>query len=172
MQIEIADYDPDWPAQFERAAARIREALGADTLSLEHVGSTSVPGLPAKPVIDINLTVLDSAGEETYAPRLESAGYKLIVREPDWYEHRMFQGHDPRTNLHVFSQFCAEVARMRMFRDWLRRSPEDLVLYAETKRRLAAMNWDNIQNYADAKQNVVGEIMARAVAHMANELNS
>ena len=163
-RIDIADYDPAWPLQFEHQAARIRAALGAAVLSLDHVGSTAVPGLAAKPVIDIHLVVESSQQEAAYAPALEAAGYSLAVREPDWFEHRMFKGQDPSVNLHVFSKACPELERVKLFRDWLRQSPQDRDLYAETKRRLAMGDWTYVQNYADAKQAVIGEIMGRATA--------
>jgi GrpB-like predicted nucleotidyltransferase (UPF0157 family) len=166
--IAVVDYDPAWPVLFAAQAQKVRAALGEAALDVEHVGSTSAPGLAAKPVIDINLTVASSADEGSYAPALEAAGYRLAVREPQWFEHRMFKGVDPAVNLHVFSAGCPELARMRLMRDWLRESPQDLALYAATKRRLAASDWAYVQDYADAKGEVVGEIMARAEAWAAS----
>jgi GrpB-like predicted nucleotidyltransferase (UPF0157 family) len=163
-KVAVVDYDPAWPALFEGEAAKIRAALGPLALSVEHVGSTSVPGLAAKPVIDINVTVASSADEGAYAPQLVAAGYRLVVREPDWFEHRMFKCAAPAANVHVFPAGCPELARMRLMRDWLRASPEDLALYAETKRRLAERDWAIVQDYADAKSEVVAEIMGRAKA--------
>jgi GrpB-like predicted nucleotidyltransferase (UPF0157 family) len=163
-KIAIVDYDPAWPARFEAEAGRIRAALGAAALAIEHVGSTSVPGLAAKPVIDINLTVADTSAETAYAPPLLAAGYRLAVREPEWFEHRMFKREAPAVNLHVFPAGCPELSRMRLMRDWLKQSPEDLALYAATKRRLAEGDWARVQDYADAKTAVVTEIMARAEA--------
>jgi GrpB-like predicted nucleotidyltransferase (UPF0157 family) len=133
-------------------------------LRIEHAGSTSVPGLAAKPVIDIVLVVADSADENAYAPALESAGYVLRIREPDWFEHRLFKGLDPETNLHVFSEGCSEIDRTLVFRDWLRANPADRDLYERTKRELASQEWEHIQNYADAKTAVIGEMLARARA--------
>jgi GrpB-like predicted nucleotidyltransferase (UPF0157 family) len=161
-KVEIVDYDSNWPEQFARIAARLREVLGPTILSLEHVGSTAVPSLAAKPVIDVNMVVRDSSREDAYAPALEAADYTLTVREPNWFEHRMFEGQGPRTNLHVFSLGCPEVERMRLFRDWLRYSQADRELYAKIKRQLSLRDWGRVQDYADAKQDVVGEIMARA----------
>ncbi|MEE4211006.1 MAG: GrpB family protein, partial [Parvularcula sp.] len=117
--IQIADYSPDWPTLFECEAQRIRTALGNNIVQLEHVGSTSVPTLAAKPCIDIVLSVRDSSDELSYVPLLESAGYSLRIREPNWHEHRMFKGGDVDVNLHVFSAGCSEIARMTAFRDWL-----------------------------------------------------
>jgi GrpB-like predicted nucleotidyltransferase (UPF0157 family) len=163
-EILLADYDPEWPRWFEQAAERIRAALGDKVFSLDHVGSTSVPGLAAKPLIDINLVVADTTDEAAYVPPLETIGYVLRVREPDWYEHRMLRGFDPPVNLHVFPQACEEVERMLLLRDWLRTHEDDRELYARTKRELAAKEWKYVQNYADAKSEVVGQILARAGA--------
>jgi GrpB-like predicted nucleotidyltransferase (UPF0157 family) len=164
QEIVIADYDPEWPRWFERAAEEIRAALGETVLELEHVGSTSVPGLAAKPLIDINMVVPDSTAEEAYVPQLEAIGYELRVREPDWYEHRLLRGFDPPVNLHVFSPNCEEVERGVLFRDWLRTHDDDRELYERTKRGLAAKEWKYVQNYADAKSAVIQEILARARA--------
>jgi GrpB-like predicted nucleotidyltransferase (UPF0157 family) len=160
--IEIREYDPDWPVQFEAQAAAVRRALGAVALAVEHAGSTSVPGLAAKPALDIVLAVADSAAEASYAPPLETLGYELRIREPEWFEHRMFKLTAPATNLHVFSAGCPEIDRMLRFRDWLRANAEDRMKYEAVKRRLAAQSWRYVQNYADAKNEVVAEIMARA----------
>ena len=125
--VQIADYHPEWPRLFEREAERIRRVLGNRVLLLEHVGSTSVPGLAAKPRIDILLVVADSADESAYIPPLEAAAYVLHIRESDWYEHRLFKGPDTAINLHVFSDGCPEIDRMRIFRDWLLHSISKLV---------------------------------------------
>ena len=90
-EITIANYDPGWPKQFERHAAIIADALGATALRIEHIGSTAVPGLAAKPIIDVLVVVPDSADESAYLPHLQAAGYVLRVREPDWNEHRMLR---------------------------------------------------------------------------------
>ncbi len=160
--IYIADYDPEWPRLFEREARRIRAALGDRVMLLEHVGSTSVPELAAKPRIDILLIVPNSANETTYVPALEAVGYVLRIREPDWHEHRVFKGPDMDINLHVFSPGSPEIERMLLFRDWLRSNPSDRQLYERTKRELARREWKYIQNYADAKTEIVEEILARA----------
>ena len=161
--ILLAGYDPAWPGRFQHEAATIRAALGERALQLEHVGSTSIPGLPAKPVIDILLAVADPARETEYVPALESAGYRLRIREPGWYEHRMFKGPVNDVNLHVFSAGCPEIARMLAFRDWLRTNEADRELYARSKRNLARQEWKYTQNYADAKGPVIEEIMSRAL---------
>lgn len=159
---EVRDYDPAWPAGYAREADRVTAALGERVLILEHVGSTSVPGLPAKPIIDMVLEVADSADEAAYVPDLEAAGYALRIREPPWYEHRMLRDPDRSVHLHVFSAGCPETQRMIRFRDHLRASAADRDLYAATKRDLATRGWKYMQQYADAKSDVVAEIMARA----------
>ena len=165
--VVIAEYDSEWPNLFAREAARIRAALGDKAQLLEHVGSTSVPGLAAKPRIDIILAVPDSADEPSYVPPLEAAGYILRIREPDWFEHRVFKGPDTDVNLHVFTVGCLEIARMLLFRDWLRANEADREHYERVKRELAQRQWKYTQNYADAKTEVVEEILARAQEHSA-----
>ncbi len=160
--ITLVEYDPKWREEFISEARQIRDALGDRSLQIEHVGSTSVPGLVAKPIIDILLVVSNSANEESYLRDLEVLGYVLRIREPDWYEHRTFKKHDPEINLHVFSLGCVEIQRMVIFRDWLRENPADLDLYARTKKELASQNWKYVQNYADAKSKVIESIIARA----------
>lgn len=160
-RILLVDYDPRWAELFEREASRIRAVL-PEALRIEHVGSTSVPGLPAKPILDILLVVTDSADEAAYLPALESTGYRLHIRESDWYEHRMFKGPDTDINLHAFSAGCPEVDRMLMFRNWLRVDPADRQLYARTKAALAQKEWTFGQHYADAKSAVIDDIMTRA----------
>jgi GrpB-like predicted nucleotidyltransferase (UPF0157 family) len=160
--IELVDYDPAWPGLFAREAKRIRAALGDRVVLLEHTGSTSIPGLAAKPIIDITLAVPDSADEDAYIPALEAAGYVLRIREPDWHEHRVFKGPETNVNLHVFSAGCPEIDRMLRFRDRMRGDAADRELYERTKRELAAKEWRYMQDYADAKTAVVEEIIARA----------
>jgi GrpB-like predicted nucleotidyltransferase (UPF0157 family) len=163
-KVQVVAYDPAWPRMFSLQEAKIRGALGAAALLIEHIGSTSVPGLSAKPVIDVQLAVHDSADEGAYRAALEQAGYRLVVREPQWFGHRLFKGAGPETNLHVFSAGCPELDRCRLFRDWLRVSPQDSELYARTKQELAQREWAHVQDYADAKQTVIAEILTRAEA--------
>src|SRR4051794_40864058 len=122
--IDLAPYDPAWPVQFEREAAKIRAALGPAALAVHHAGSTSVPGLSAKPILDIILEVTDTTAEAAYVPALEAAGYVLRIREPDWFEHRLLKGTNPVVNMHVFSAGCSETLKMLAFRDWLRTHDE------------------------------------------------
>jgi GrpB-like predicted nucleotidyltransferase (UPF0157 family) len=162
--IELIEYSAAWPALFIREATRVRATLGARVMQLEHVGSTSVSGLAAKPIIDMILAVADSADEPAYVPAMEPAGYVLRIREPEWHQHRLFKGPDTNINLHVYSFGCPEIDRMLMFRDWLRSNDTDRELYERTKRELAQRTWKYVQDYADSKTSVVEEIVARANA--------
>ncbi|HEY3541011.1 MAG TPA: GNAT family N-acetyltransferase, partial [Gaiellaceae bacterium] len=162
--LELDEYDEGWPALYAREETRIRGALGDRVVRLEHTGSTSVPGLAAKPIIDICLEVADTRDEAAYAADLEAAGYSLVLREPGWYEHRLFRATDPTVHLHVFPAGCEEVARMLAFRDHLRADAADRELYERSKRELIGRDWEYMQDYADAKSAVVADIMRRAVA--------
>ncbi|APU17137.1 GrpB family protein [Actinoalloteichus fjordicus] len=160
--VTLADYDPEWPRLYEREAERIRGLLGDRVVALEHIGSTSVPGLCAKPIVDVLLVVPDSADEPAYVPALTGAGYRLVIREPARDEHRAFKGPDTNVNLHVYSRGCPEIERYRLFRDRLRTHDEERDRYATAKRELASRTWQYIQNYADAKTEIVDEILSRA----------
>lgn len=162
-EIKIFDYDPAWPKKFEAHALRISGALGGAALRIEHVGSTSVPGLAAKPIIDILVVVKDSADESAYLPGLEAAGYVLRVREPDWYEHRMFRPPEKDVHVHVFSAGCLEIQRVLTFRDRLRRDPYDRNRYERLKRELAAKEWPDMNAYAEAKTEVIESIIAASL---------
>jgi GrpB-like predicted nucleotidyltransferase (UPF0157 family) len=160
--ITLADYDAAWPQRFAAEEARIRAALEDRARLVEHAGSTSVPGLPAKPVIDIVLAVPDSADEPGYLPDLEAAGYVLRVREPDWHEHRMLARRaEIAVQVHVFTAGSSEIDRMLAFRDRLRSVPEERERYLAAKRELAARRWRYVQDYADAKTEVIDDIIAR-----------
>ena len=159
--ITLEAYNPDWPVLFQREALRIRSSLGNKALQIHHVGSTSVPGLCAKPVIDILLVVADSSDEPSYVPDLESVDYVLRIREPDWFEHRLFKSRDDGVNLHVFSENTSEIERMLGFRDRLRSHEGDRRRYGQVKRELSRRTWRYVQHYADAKTTVIEEIIKR-----------
>jgi GrpB-like predicted nucleotidyltransferase (UPF0157 family) len=158
-EIQIVDYDPDWPKQFETHACVIAGALGGSALRVEHIGSTSVPDLAAKAIIDILVVVRDSADESDYLPQLEAAGYVLRVREPDWNEHRMFRTPEKDVHIHIYSADCPEIQRNLTFRDCLRRNIDDRRRYEQTKRQLAAKEWVDMNAYADAKTDVIESIL-------------
>jgi len=165
-EIKVLDYDPRWPEKYEQHAQRIKAALKERLLRIEHVGSTSVPGLAAKPIIDIDVIVVDSSDEATYLPALEKAGYVLRVREPDWHEHRMMRTPELDVHVHIFSPDSPEFKRHLVFRDWLRRNEEDRRLYDTTKRQLAPRQWEDMNAYARAKTEVVERIIATALREM------
>lgn len=156
----IVAYQPEWPRRYENAAAEIRAALGEVVLDVEHVGSTSVAGLAAKDVIDIDLTVADPRHEEDYVPALARIGYTLTAREPSWHEHRCLRLDEPRVNLHVFGPDCPEVIRHRMFRDWLRDHPEDRRWYEDAKRA-AIPGGGHVMDYNARKQDTILAIYDR-----------
>ena len=161
-EIRIVDYDAEWPEKFEAHARRIADALGGFALQIEHIGSTSVPGLAAKPIIDILVVVTDSADESAYLSRLEAAGYVLRVREPDWNEHRMLRTPEKDIHVHVYSVGCPEIERNLSFRNRLRRDADDRRRYERTKRELASKEWPDMNSYAEAKTQVIESILATA----------
>jgi GrpB-like predicted nucleotidyltransferase (UPF0157 family) len=165
--VRVVAPDPDWPQQAEAVIARIRGALGSVVVGLEHVGSTSVPELPAKPILDLDLRVTDPDDEAAYLPALEALGFRLVVREPWWYRHRMLRGAAPAVNLHVYGPESAESARQRLFRDWLRAHPEDRDRYAAAKHEAAAASvaaGEHVQQYTARKQAVLRDVYARLFA--------
>lgn len=158
--IEVVEYDPGWPDLYLNLAGAILRELGPAILALEHVGSTAVPSLAAKPVIDIDLTVADPADETDYVPGLENLGYDLVIREPSWHQHRCLRLNLPRVNLHVFGPDCPEAIRHILFRDWLREHPEDLEMYARAKQQ-SVDGALLVTDYNLRKQPVIREIYAR-----------
>jgi GrpB-like predicted nucleotidyltransferase (UPF0157 family) len=159
--VRIVDYDSDWSKKFETHRRIIAGALGEAALGIEHIGSTSVPGLAAKPIIDILVVVHDSTDESQYLPQLEAAGYELRVREPEWYEHRMFRTPEKDVHVHVYSTGCPEIQRNLSFRDRLRSNVEERQRYEQTKRELAKREWSDMNDYANAKTEVIEGILSR-----------
>ena len=167
-EIVIVDYDPRWPEQFQKHAEVLLRVLGSKALAIEHVGSTSVPELAAKPIIDIDILVEDPSDEAAYLPALVQAGYVLRVREPDWHQHRMFRTPELDVHVHIFSQGCVEFTRHLAFRDRLRACREDRLLYESVKRKLAREDWPDMNAYARAKTEVVEQIIVRAFQKVGN----
>lgn len=157
--IVIVDYDPKWPARFEHQRTRIADALGDAALRIEHIGSTAVPGLAAKPVVDLLVTVESPDDENTILPALEAAGYELRVREPG---HRMFRTPARDVHVHIWPEADPEVERYIRFRDQLRRSADDRRAYEQLKRELSAKEWSDMNDYADAKGPLIEAILARS----------
>jgi GrpB-like predicted nucleotidyltransferase (UPF0157 family)/GNAT superfamily N-acetyltransferase len=158
-EIVIAEYDEAWPERFGAERERIAQALGSTALRIEHVGSTAVPGLAAKPIIDVLVAVSDVGDEPSYGPALERAGYELRVREP---EHRMFRTPARDVHVHVWRDGDPELDRTVAFRDRLRESPDDLLEYERLKRSLAEREWSDMNHYADAKGSLIDAILVRA----------
>lgn len=161
-EIEIVAYDPHWVEVFQEHATIIATVLGRAALRIEHIGSTSVPALDAKPIIDMLLVVEDSAVESSYRPQMEQAGYQLRVREPDFHEHRMFRTQQRDVHVHVFSPGCPEIKRYLTFRHRLRTNLADRQLYERTKQELAKKEWPDMNAYAEAKSEVIEKIIEAA----------
>jgi GrpB-like predicted nucleotidyltransferase (UPF0157 family) len=167
-QIILVDYNPRWPEKFRKHAEMIERALGTKALSIEHVGSTSVPMLASKPIIDILVVVEDSGDEANYLPALLEAGYVLRVREPDWHQHRMFRTPEQDVHIHAFSAGCDEVKRQIAFRDRLRTNVDERLLYESVKQKLAKEDWPDMDAYARAKSEVVEQITGRGLQAVGN----
>lgn len=160
-EIVMAEHDPRWAARYESERGRIVAALGDRVLRIDHIGSTSVPGLAAKPIVDIDLSVADPDDEAAYVPDLERAGYVLRVREPG---HRMLRTPERDVHVHVCPLGSDWEQRHLVFRDRLRANPDDRQLYENVKRSLAGRTWSDMNDYADAKSDVIAQIMSRALA--------
>lgn len=164
--LEIVPPNPTWPQHFETFKSRIISALGDKAIEVHHTGSTSIPGLPAKNIIDIDLVVPDNTDEPAFVPALEAAGFQFLTREPHWHGHRFFCGYEPMVaNLHVWSPDCPEVERHRIFRDWLVEHPEDKELYVKVKEESSRATRETgglTMDYNLLKENTIREILRRA----------
>ena len=171
VKIAIVEPNPAWPQRYLETKAKISAALGSTLLAIHHQGSTSIPNLPAKDIIDIDLVVRSIQAEATYVPQLQSCGFLFLFREPAWHQHRFFvvEG-DERPdaypiNLHVFGEDCPEVEKHRIFREWLLKTPVDLELYARVKRECAVASeekGESMQEYTLRKEETVKAILERA----------
>lgn len=162
--IEVVAYSAEWTTIFQIERDRIKSVLGSLVKNIEHIGSTAVPNLMAKPVIDIDLIVENPEKEEEYLPFLIKLGYELTVRERSWYQHRMFRLNAPRVNLHVFGMNCPEHIRHILFRDWLSEHEQDRQYYEQSKR-LAKQENINVQTYNQNKQEAVKMIYQKIFRH-------
>lgn len=159
--IRLAEYDASWPDRYVTERGRITEALGAKVLLVEHIGSTSVPGLSAKAIIDILVTVPDITDEGAYVQPLLDAGYELRVREP---RHRMVRTPERDVHVHILEPEDPAAADYLLLRDQLRRDTKDRDRYALAKHELARQDWSDMNAYAEAKTEIIEEIKARARA--------
>ncbi|MBD8141265.1 GrpB family protein [Frigoribacterium sp. CFBP 13605] len=163
VHVSLHEYDERWPAAFAEHRRRIVEALAPSGIGVdvEHIGSTSVPGLAAKPIVDVVVAVPDITAEEDYLDPLLAAGYELRVREPG---HRLVRTPERSVHVHVYEQGADAIAGYLLLRDHLRTDAADRELYAGVKRALLDRRWDDMNDYADAKTEVVTAINARARA--------
>ncbi|BDR60303.1 GrpB family protein [Lactobacillus xylocopicola] len=169
--IKLVDYDPSWPELFQLEREKITEAMDEKALQIEHVGSTAIPHLCAKPIIDMLLLVPDPSKESTYVPQLEKVGYVLRIREPASEGHRMFIGNKNQLHIHVYGPKSEEARDLVLFRDWLRINQADRLKYQALKEQLAQRSWQTVQDYADAEGPVITEIKQRAREHIADVWN-
>ena len=160
-ELEVVSYDNRWPVIFAEHRERLHKALETAAVDIEHIGSTSVPGLAAKPIIDIVVAVDDITAEEDYLPAILAAGYVLRVREPG---HRLVRTPDRDVHVHIFEKGDEAVDKYLRFRDRLRADADDRALYARTKHELISQGFDDMNAYSDAKTDVIAGIMARALA--------
>ncbi len=159
--VELVGYDEIWPLVYQRVATRLQQRLGERAVLVEHIGSTSVPGLAAKPIVDVVLGVGDPDDEAAYLRDLEAMGFELSVREDG---HRCLRGHESGTpvNLHCYRPDAEAVRKYLVFRDHLRAHPADRDRYADAKRALAGREWPDMNYYAEAKSPIISEILSRA----------
>jgi GrpB-like predicted nucleotidyltransferase (UPF0157 family) len=160
-RVTLVEHDPRWFDRFTARAAELRCVLGPRARLVEHVGSTAVPGLAAKPVVDIVVGIDDPDDEPAYVPALEAIGYEVRVREP---EHRCLRTGEPDepVNLHCYPPGHDEVRRMLAYRDRLRSDPDDRLRYEKAKRELAQREWRDMNYYAEAKQPTIAAILRNA----------
>lgn len=158
-ELVLADYDRRWPEKYAEHERRIRDALGSAAIQIEHIGSTSVPGLAAKAIIDIQVTVEDITAEEDYLDQLLDSGYELRVREP---AHRLVRTPIRDVHVHIHDVRDQAPTERLLLRDHLRSDPADRDLYERTKRALINQDWPDMNAYAEAKTQVIVEIKERA----------
>lgn len=158
-ELFLVDPDPRWAGRYAAHEDRIRAAIGDVAVSVEHIGSTSVPGLAAKPIIDVLVTVGDITAEEDYLDPLLGAGYSLRVREPG---HRLVRPERREAHIHILEVGDPAAMDYLLLRDHLRTDPADRRLYETTKRELLTREWSDMNAYADAKTGVIEEIKQRA----------
>jgi GrpB-like predicted nucleotidyltransferase (UPF0157 family) len=157
--VKLVEYDADWPARFERLRGPLADRLGPTARRIEHVGSTAIPGMAAKPIVDVLVTVEDVEDEARYLPAIVELGYELRVRETG---HRMFRPPSRDAHVHVCNEGSREHHDYLLLRDWLRRSEKDRDDYGRLKRKLATEDWPDVNYYARAKGLLISEILNRA----------
>jgi GrpB-like predicted nucleotidyltransferase (UPF0157 family) len=167
--VTIVEYDESWPARFEEEAARVTDALGPIALRVDHVGSTSVPGLAAKPIVDLQVSVASLQPMDAFREPLRAIGYEhfewLNADGVDDYPYFAKPPEPPRAfHIHVAESGSFHERRHLAFRDWLRAHPEDAAEYERVKRNLAQREWPTMDEYANAKTAFIVTTTAKALA--------
>ena len=171
--IIVSDYDPGWPILFEQEKARLKHALGSFALAIEHIGSTAVPGLPSKPIIDLLVGVpsLDEAKQRCVEP-IAALGYVYMPEYASWLPGELFFRKGPlgpwTHHVHVMEPSHARWETLLVFRDYLRAHSEAARAYADIKRSLAVSSIDDIEAYRNGKDIFVEETTAKARAWRAD----
>lgn len=171
--IVVSDYDPNWPALFEQERTSIKNALGSFALAIEHMGSTAIPGLPSKPIIDllVGVSSLEEARKRCIVP-IEALGYRYLPEYASWLPGELFFRKGPpgpwTHHIHLMEPSCPRWEALLVFRDYLRAHPETAIAYANIKRALAASSNDDIKAYTTGKNNFVEETTAKARAWRAH----
>lgn len=166
--VVIMDYDPRWPELYAEAAAGLRQALGASLVSVEHIGSTSVPGLAAKPIIDIQAVIRAVSDVDEAAPALAALGWArgtfTAGPDPEWHLYfKKNDAHGARTHqLHAYEADHPAASAHLLFRDYLRAHPEEAARYEDLKRRLAEQYRHDRFAHGDAKTAYVQAVLTKA----------
>jgi GrpB-like predicted nucleotidyltransferase (UPF0157 family) len=161
--IVIAPYDPEWPEWFSQVGSALRAALGPVALRIDHIGSTSVVGLDAKPVLDIQISVTDLELLEAFRVPLQSLGYVFQAENPERTKRYFRESPgERRTHIHVRRAGSFSEQFALLFRDYLRAHPDDARSYAALKHRLAARFGEDRQGYVDAKDSFIWETIKKA----------
>jgi GrpB-like predicted nucleotidyltransferase (UPF0157 family) len=160
--IEIVAYDPKWPARFESWREKLAAALGPTARRIDHFGSTSIPGLPAKPVIDIQIRVDDMTREELYVPQIEGLGVQLRNRDDDHRFFRPFAGKPRDVHIHVCNLGSQWARKDLLFAAFLRQDAAARAEYLRGKKQAAAEWADDRIAYTEAKNQVIHSIAPRA----------
>lgn len=162
-KVIIAPYDPEWPELFRRLGARLRGALGDVALRIDHIGSTSIPGLAAKPIIDVQISVASFDPLDAYRIPLESVGFVWRADNPELTKRYFRESPgDRRTHIHVRRAGSFSEQFPLLFRDYMRTHPEDAERYAALKHMLAEQYAEDRHGYVEAKGPFVWQTIRKA----------
>lgn len=172
VRVVIVDYDPEWPRHFEAERKRIMEALCNPDAAMAHMGSTAVPGLGAKPIIDMMLGVGGKEEADRVQKALEMIGYTDVTPEPDNTEWFYCLGYGTRElyhHLHLVVEGSRHWRRQLAFRDYLRAHPDTAKEYHELKGRLADDYADDRRGYTEAKTDFITNVLKKMEASALDE---